>query len=47
MTAFKGRKQFVFTLEARVAADGIETGVGLKIPLWLFGFCIRIAMHNF
>ena len=21
-----------------VAADGIETGIGNKIPLWLFGF---------
>lgn len=21
-----------------VAADGIETGMGAKIPLWLFGF---------
>ena len=27
------------TLEnAFIAADGIETGSGSKIPLWLFGF---------
>ena len=26
-----------------IAADDIEVGVGNKIPLWLFGFCINAS----
>lgn len=28
----KGRQQYL------IAADDIETGIGTKVPLWLFGF---------
>ena len=34
----KGFNQIADFPEAFVAADDIETGLGNKIPLWLFGF---------
>ena len=34
----KGKKQIKDLENGFVAADGIETGMGRKIPLWLFGF---------
>ncbi len=34
----KGFKQVAKVKDAFVAADGIESGFGSKIPLWLFGF---------
>jgi predicted AAA+ superfamily ATPase len=36
--AHKGNQQLVGIPNAFVAADGIKTGSGNKIPLWLFGF---------
>jgi hypothetical protein len=34
----KGFRQLRGVPEAYVAADGIEAGLGNKVPLWLFGF---------
>ncbi|MBQ9431701.1 MAG: hypothetical protein IJU44_09140 [Kiritimatiellae bacterium] len=36
--AGKGFSQIKNIPESFIAADGIETGVGNKIPFWLFGF---------
>ena len=34
----KGFRQIKAVPDSYVAADDIETGIGNKIPLWLFGF---------
>jgi len=34
----KGNAQISHVENAYIASDGIETGIGNKIPLWLFGF---------
>jgi len=34
----KGSQQVRNADRYLIAADGIETGFGAKIPLWLFGF---------
>ena len=36
--AKKGFKQIKDIPNSYVVADGIEVGLGAKIPLWLFGF---------
>ena len=34
----KGFEQIEGIPDSYLAIDGIETGIGKKIPLWLFGF---------
>jgi hypothetical protein len=34
----KGFEQIEGILDSYLAIDGIETGIGKRIPLWLFGF---------
>jgi hypothetical protein len=34
----KGAKQIDGVADAYIVADDIETGLGNRIPLWLFGF---------